>query len=49
MAVDWISFDRAEAEPKLVHAFMDSNNADDLGIRLRLLGRERKRKWPRIS
>lgn len=36
IAVDWTSFKRAEADLKAAHAFMDSNEADDQGIRLRL-------------
>jgi hypothetical protein len=36
MAIDWTNFARAEAELKTAHAFMDSNEADDRGIRLRL-------------
>ena len=38
-AVDWTNFERAETELKEVHAFMDSNEAEDQGIRLRLPGR----------
>jgi hypothetical protein len=39
LGVDWTDFDRAEAELREVHAFMDSNEADESGIRLRLPGR----------
>jgi fido (protein-threonine AMPylation protein) len=39
VAVDWTSFERAETDLNDVHAFMDSNDADDRGIRLRLPGR----------
>ncbi|MFZ1988940.1 MAG: Fic family protein, partial [Alphaproteobacteria bacterium] len=35
-AVDWTDFARAEAELKVTNAFMDSADADDRGIRLRL-------------
>jgi hypothetical protein len=38
-AVDWTNFARAEAELNAVHAFMDSNEADDQGVRLRIPGR----------
>ena len=36
LAIDWSSFERAEAELKRAHAFMDSAEADDRGLRLRL-------------
>lgn len=36
VAVDWTSFARAEEDLNSVHAFMDSNEADDRGLRLRL-------------
>jgi fido (protein-threonine AMPylation protein) len=39
LAVDWTAFDRAEDELEAAHAFMDSNEAEDQGIRLRILGR----------
>lgn len=35
-AIDWTSFARAEAELKSAHAFMDSVEADQRGLRLRL-------------
>jgi hypothetical protein len=36
-SVDWTSYDKAESDLKSVDAFMDSLEADDKGIRLRLL------------
>ena len=36
LTVDWTSYDRAESDLKAAEAFMDSNEADDRGIRLRL-------------
>ena len=36
LAVDWTSFARAEADLKQAKAFMDSTEADERGIRLRL-------------
>jgi fido (protein-threonine AMPylation protein) len=36
VAIDWADFASAEGELKSAHAFMDSNEADDRGIRLRL-------------
>ena len=36
VSIDWTSFARAEADLKAVHAFMDSSEADERGIRLRL-------------
>jgi len=36
MSIDWTSFTRAESDLKSAHAFMDSNEAEDRGIRLRL-------------
>ena len=36
-SVDWTSYDKAESDLKSVDAFMDSMEADDKGIRLRLL------------
>ena len=41
VAVDWTSRERAEADLREVHAFMDSNDADERGIRLRLPGSAR--------
>jgi hypothetical protein len=38
ISVNWTDFARAEAELKSAHAFMDSNEADEQGIRLRLVG-----------
>jgi hypothetical protein len=35
-AIDWTSFKRAERELQAVHAFMDSTEADERGIRFRL-------------
>ena len=40
MSVDWTDFARAEADLKSAHAFMDSNEADEQGIRLRLPTRQ---------
>jgi hypothetical protein len=37
-SIDWTAFDKAETELKSANAFMDSAEADELGIRLRLLG-----------
>jgi hypothetical protein len=36
ISVDWMDFARAEADLKAASAFMDSNEADERGIRLRL-------------
>jgi hypothetical protein len=36
LAIDWTNFARAEAELKSVHAFTDSTEADQRGLRLRL-------------
>lgn len=36
LVIDWSSFERAEAELKRAHAFMDSAEAEDRGLRLRL-------------
>ena len=36
LAIDWTSFARAEADLKAANAFMDSTEAEDRGIRLRL-------------
>ena len=41
VAVDWTSFAAAEADLQAADAFMDSNEADDQGVRLRLPGRVR--------
>jgi len=38
LAIDWTDFQRAEAELKAVNAFMDSAEADERGLRLRLPG-----------
>lgn len=35
-AIDWNDFDRAEGELKAANAFMDSNDAEEQGVRLRL-------------
>ncbi len=35
-SIDWSSFERAEAELRTTHAFMDSAEADERGLRLRL-------------
>ena len=35
-AIDWTGFERAAAELDAAHAFMDSNDAEERGIRLRL-------------
>jgi hypothetical protein len=36
LSIDWTDFQRAELELKAANAFMDSTEADDRGIRLRL-------------
>ncbi len=36
LAIDWTRFERAEADLKSANAFMDSNQAEERGIRLRL-------------
>ncbi|MFO1060017.1 MAG: Fic family protein [Dongiaceae bacterium] len=36
LAVDWTDFQRAERDLRAAHAFMDSNEAEEQGIRLRI-------------
>lgn len=36
LAIDWLDFRRAEADLKTANAFMDSNDAEEQGLRLRL-------------
>jgi len=37
-SIDWVDFNRAEAELRSANAFMDSGEADERGVRLRLRG-----------
>ena len=41
LAIDWTNFARAEAELESVHAFTDSAEADQRGLRLRIAGGRR--------